>query len=133
MGVGRGIMSNQWKQMERNVGKLIGGKRYPANQGGRVDVESDEYVVQCKERKTLSLEALTQLVEEIEGIAATKGKQGIVAVKVRRGTGRPSPILFIQSGTQWYKQNGPPAPAVASMETMLWELHQEHQRSEIDK
>lgn len=124
----RAIMSSQWKQMERNVAKLVGGKRYPANQGGRVDVESEDYVVQCKERKTLSLEALTQLVEEIESIAAAKDKQGIVAVKVRRGTGRPSPILFIQSGTQWYTHNGPPVPAVASMETMLWELHQEHQR-----
>jgi hypothetical protein len=98
-------MMTSWKQMERDVGKLIGGKRYPANQGGRVDVESDTHVVQCKERKSLSLEQLTQLVEEIEAIGAKKGKQGLVAVKVRRGRGKKSPILIVQSAEQWSVTN----------------------------
>lgn len=94
-------MSQQWKQMERDVGAIVGGKRYWANEGGRVDVHSDKYVVQCKERKALSLEVLTQLVEEIETIGKSQGKQGLVAVKVRRGSGRHSPILIVQSAEQW--------------------------------
>ena len=96
-------MSNtSWKQLEREVGLLINGSRFPANQGGRVDVESVDYVVQVKERKALSLEVLTQLVEEIEQIAKDRGKKGgLVAVKVRRGRGRPSPLLIVQSAEQW--------------------------------
>lgn len=94
-------MSSQWKATERKVAKLIEGERYPANQGGRVDCKSDKYVVQVKERKSLSLEQLTQLVEEIESIGKSKGKQGLVAVKVRRGSGRHSPILIVMSEDAW--------------------------------
>ena len=92
---------SSWKALERTVGRLVGGKRYPANQGDRVDVESPVYVVQVKERKALSLEELTKLVEEMEAIGLTKGKLGLVAVKVRRGRGRPSPLLIVQSAKQW--------------------------------
>ncbi len=97
--------NHSWKELEREVGRIIGGSRYPANQGGRVDVESPTLVVQCKERKALSLEVLTQLVEEIEGIAKERGKKGFVAVKVRRGRGRVSPILFVQSAEQWTQKS----------------------------
>ncbi len=100
MAVGRDIMSS-WKALERTVGKLIDGRRYPANQGDRVDCESERYVVQVKERKALSLEELTKLVEEMEAIGVTKGKLGLVAVKVRRGRGKPSPLLIVQSAKQW--------------------------------
>ncbi len=93
-------MSN-WKQLERDVAALVGGKRYPANQGGRVDVEGPDYIVQVKERKSLSLEAITQLVEEMELIGKERGKLGLVAVKVRRGKGKQSPILIVQSIDQW--------------------------------
>jgi hypothetical protein len=93
--------------MERDVGLLVGGKRYPANQGGRVDVESPALIVQCKERRSLSLEQLTQLVEEIEVIAKGRGKRGLVAVKVRRGRGKQSPILIVQTAAQWYDTTKP--------------------------
>ncbi len=96
-----GVMSSQWKQTERDVAKVVGGKRYPANQGDRVDVESPIYVVQVKERKSLSLEILTQLVEEMELIGKSRGKLGLVAVKVRRGRGKVSPLLIVQSAKQW--------------------------------
>jgi len=99
--------NTSWKQMERAVGLLVGGTRYPANQGGRVDVEGPQYVVQCKERRSLSLEQLSQLVEEIEDIAKIRGKQGLVAVKVRRGRGRQSPILIVQSAEQWQDTKKP--------------------------
>ena len=94
-------MSQQWKQMERNVGLITNTKRYPANQGGLIDTEGPEYITQCKERKVLSLEQMTKLVEEIEAVAKMKGKKGLLAVKVRRGSGHQSPILIIQSATQW--------------------------------
>lgn len=97
-----------WKQLEREVGLLVGGTRYPANQGGKVDVEGPHYVVQVKERRSLSLEQITQLVEEIEAIAKEKGKYGLVVTKVRRGRGRPSPLLVIQSATQWTAQTQKP-------------------------
>ena len=93
--------STSWKQMERDVGAIVGGTRYPANQGGKVDVEGPTCVVQCKERRALSLEQLTQLVEEIEDIGLVKGKKGYVVVKVRRGKGKYSPMLIIQSIDQW--------------------------------
>jgi len=93
--------NTSWKQMERDVARLIGGTRYPANTGGPIDVESPQYIVQAKERRSLSLEALTQLVEEIEGIAKAKCKHGLLAVKVRRGKGKYSPILIIQTAEQW--------------------------------
>ena len=103
-----------WKQLERDVGKIVRGTRYPANQGGLVDVEGDHYVVQVKERKSLSLEALTQLVETIEEIAKAKGKRGLVAVKVRRGSGKKSPLLFIQTAEQWRQREDEVERASAS-------------------
>lgn len=93
--------NKSWKQLERDVAKLVGGSRYPANQGGLVDVESAHYVVQVKERKALSLGEINRLVEEIEGIAKQRGKVGLVAVKLRKGRGHPTDILIIQSATQW--------------------------------
>ena len=95
------MSSQQWKQTERDVGLIVGGTRYPANSGDRVDIETPLYVVQVKERKALSLEILTQLVEEMESIGKQRSKKGLVAVKVCRGKGRASPILIVQSATQW--------------------------------
>lgn len=97
-------MSSQWKQFERNVAAITGGTRYHYNSGGRVDTEGPEYITQCKERKSLSLEQITQLVEEIETIADNKGKKGLLAVKVRRGSGKSSPILIIQTALQWQSE-----------------------------
>ena len=93
--------NKSWKQREREVGKLVGGTRYPANQGGKIDVEGPNFVVQVKERKTLSLAELNALVEEIEAIGKAKGKYGLVAVKLRKGTGHPTQMLIVQSAPQW--------------------------------
>lgn len=95
------MADKQWKKLERKVGELVGGKRYPANQGGLVDVESDLYVVQVKERKSLSLAEINRLVEEIQAIGAQRGKRGLLAVKYRKGTGHPTSILIIQTAQQW--------------------------------
>ena len=55
-------MSNKpWKQEERHAAQLVQGARYPANQGGRVDVESPSTVAQVKQVQRLSLAQLEAL------------------------------------------------------------------------
>lgn len=86
-----------WKQFEADSAALVGGKRFWANSGERVDFEGPGFVGQCKLVKSLSLEALTKLVEEMDVDAAKKGKIGMVCVKVRRGKGVSSPGLVVMS------------------------------------
>ena len=63
-------MADNWKQFEREVARLLGGSRYPANSGGRIDVESAEYVAQVKHRKTMSVPELERWATEIHRILA---------------------------------------------------------------
>lgn len=86
-----------WKQFERHAASLFDGKRYWANAGERVDFESEWAIGQCKLVKSLSLEALTQLAEEMEADAGKKEKVGVVVTKVRRGSGTPSPTLIVMT------------------------------------
>jgi len=92
--------------MERDAAALFGGKRHPANSGHRLDFESATAIGQVKLVKTLSLNALTELAEEMEREALPKQKAGVVVVKVRRGKGRPSPILVVVTATVWEAING---------------------------
>jgi hypothetical protein len=94
-------MDKCWKQFERGVARALGGKRYPANQGGVIDVETPWEVVQCKERRALSLGDLTTLTGIIEEAGRTKGKRGLVVVKVRRGRGKATTTLVVQSLHQY--------------------------------
>ena len=84
-----------WKATERDVARLLGGKRYPANTGGRVDVETDDVVAQVKHRKTMSVPELERWATEMEEIGAEKGKIGVVVVKRRAGRGHPTRTLII--------------------------------------
>lgn len=86
-----------WKQFERDAAALFSGTRYPANLGGRVDFRGAHVRGQCKLVKTLSLEALTQLVEEMDAHTKETFDAGVVCVKVRRGSGRSSPPLVVFS------------------------------------
>lgn len=83
-----------WKQFERHAASLFDGKRHWANSGERVDFESEWAIGQCKLVKSLSLEALTQLAEEMEREGEKKNKMGVVVTKVRRGSGKSSPTLI---------------------------------------
>ena len=94
---GKGVLMEAWKAFERDSAKLFGGKRFWANSGERVDFEGPNVVGQCKLVKSLSLEALTKLVEEMDYDAAKKWKLGAVCVKVRRGKGKSSPSLVVMS------------------------------------
>ncbi|MGH7260692.1 MAG: hypothetical protein ACREI9_08440 [Nitrospiraceae bacterium] len=101
--------NHAWKKFEGTCGKLIGGARFAANSGERFDVESPAAVGQCKLVKTLSLEALTALVEEATAEGVRKKKIGIVFVKVRRGAGKKSPTLVVLADSmfqEWFDLNG---------------------------
>lgn len=98
-----------WKQFEADAAALFNGKRFWANSGERLDFEgfvssgltgpSQKPVRgQCKLVKSLSLEALTKLAEE-PGV-------DVVCVKVRRGTGRPSPALVVMTFENYRRLHG---------------------------
>jgi hypothetical protein len=115
-----------WKQFEADAAALFNGKRFWANSGERLDFEGEIYrhhaagVIhdlikaeasvthwmhekvkvrgQCKLVKSLSLEALTKLAEE-PGV-------DVVCVKVRRGTGKPSPALVVMTFENYKRLHG---------------------------
>jgi hypothetical protein len=95
-----------WKAFEREVASLLGGRRYWANSGEAIDVESDLVVAQCKHVAQCSLEQLSQLVEQVEIQASRKFKAGVVAIKARRGHGRPSPMLMVMTSDTWERLHG---------------------------
>ncbi len=94
-------MDKPWKQLEREVAHLLGGRRYAANTGGRVDVESAQYVAQVKLVKTLSLASLEALAVELEEIGREGGKVGVGVVKRKGGRGRETPRLIVLTETAW--------------------------------
>jgi hypothetical protein len=100
-----------WKQFEADAAKLFYGARFWANSGERLDfagavrVDRDPDMPlkekihgQCKLVKKLSLEALTQLAEE-PGV-------DVVCVKVRRGSGKPSPALVVMTFENYQRLHG---------------------------
>ena len=100
-------MGASWKAEERQVARMLGGHRYPANSGGRVDVESDQYVAQVKLVKTLSLAQLEELCVEMAALGQERGKVGLVTVKRRAGRGTPTPRLVVMTEGVWVTLNQP--------------------------
>lgn len=100
------VSRTKWKQREREAAALVKGQRYPANVGGPVDVESDGYVCQVKERRTLSLAALEALAVEIERVGTQKQKAGMVMVKRSAGRGVPTPFLVVMTEAVFRHLNG---------------------------
>lgn len=90
-----------FKQFERVCAQLIGGDRFPANQGGDVDVESDTLSGQCKLVKNMPLAELSRQVVQIEAAAKKKGKRGVLFIKHRNGRGNPTPLLVIMTEENW--------------------------------
>ena len=90
-----------WKHEERQVARLLGGKRHPANSGHRVDVESDRFICQVKHRRTLSLAQLEALALELDHLGRTQTKLGIVCVKRRAGRGQKTPRLIVMTEAVW--------------------------------
>lgn len=86
---------------------LIGGRRFWSNSGEALDCESENFVAQCKEVKTLSLNALADLAEQVEREALPKFKAGIVAVRIKRGPGRKkAPTLLVMTEATFRQLHG---------------------------
>lgn len=101
-----------WKAHERRAAKLIGGSRYPANQGGPIDCESSWAVVQCKEVKVLAFPELERLALEAERQGIQKSKIGLCVIKRRAGRGTPTPTLVVMTERMYREMSGPlPKPA----------------------
>ncbi len=92
-----------WKHEEREVAHLLGGRRYPANSGGRVDVESPTLVVQVKHVQRMSLAQLEALAVEMAALGEEQGKIGVVVVKRRAGRGKETPGLIVVTEDAWRK------------------------------
>ena len=92
-----------WKQEEREAARLLGGKRFPANQGGRIDVHSPKYLCQVKHVKGCSLAELERLAVEMEGLGRREGKAGLVVVKRRAGRGQQTARLVVMTEAVWLK------------------------------
>ncbi len=90
-----------WKHEERQVARMLGGKRHPANSGGPIDVESDHLVCQVKHCKTMSLREIEAESVQIERVGQEKGKTGILCIKRKGGKGTPTPLLFVMTETVW--------------------------------
>ena len=86
-----------WKQEERHVATLVNGTRYPANSGGRIDVEGPSTIVQVKHVQRLSLAQLEALAVELETLGTERHKLGLVIVKRRAGTGIHTPRLVVMT------------------------------------
>ena len=99
----RTMPDKPWKQLEREVAHLLGGRRYAANTGGRVDVESPTVVAQVKHVQRLSLAQLEALAVEMAALGEERGKVGIVVVKRRAGRGKETPGLIVVTEEAWRK------------------------------
>lgn len=95
------LNSNHWKQFERDCASFIGGDRYPANMGGRIDVEGPMGLAQCKLQKSLSHQQVTDLCTEMAIAATLKGKLGVLLHKVPGGRGHPTSPLISMTWEQF--------------------------------
>ncbi len=86
-----------WKGEERHAAILIGGSRFGANTGGRIDAESPQIVAQVKHVKRLSLAELEALAVEMATLGAKRGKVGVVVVKRRADRGMPTNRLVVMT------------------------------------
>lgn len=97
-----------WKQRERDVARTVGGRRYPANVGGRVDVESAAHVIQVKERKTCSMRQAEAIALEMERLASQTSPPKIGTFWFKRSAGRgiETPWLVVMTAATWRLMNG---------------------------
>lgn len=95
-----------WKREERQAAALIGGTRYPANSGGRVDAEGPGVVAQVKHVKRLSLAQIEALAVEAATLGQQKGKIGLLVVKRRAGQGQVTPRLVVLTEDTWRRHSG---------------------------
>jgi len=96
-----------WKQAERDAASILHGKRFPASQGGPVDVESELYVAEVKNVKRLSLLQLERECRDIERVGNLKNKIGLVLVKRSAGKGKETDWLVCMTAGMFREMSGP--------------------------
>lgn len=82
-----------WKQFERDMAKLIGGNRFWANSGESIDVEGPVFLGQCKHVKSMSLNAIAQLAEDVAEDGRSNSKNLRTDVKTPDWIESPFPIV----------------------------------------
>jgi len=100
------MTSNTWKKFERDAGRLIGATRFAANQGGRIDVEGERALGQCKYRRSLSHGELSRLAQEMDAEGRSQNKLGVVLHQVPPGRGRATKGLITMTWEQfdqWFR------------------------------
>ena len=90
-----------WKQAERDAASLLHGQRFPANQGGPVDVETDRCVVEVKNVRRLSLLEIERESLAIERVGAVKRKVGVVMVHRSAGRGHKTPWIVCMTASMF--------------------------------
>lgn len=97
-------MSDQWKQIERDLAKLIGGERlkFRFTDG---DAESDFAVGEAKNRKTMTYRELEDWAVQIANRGNALNKLGVLYTKRKAGRGVQTPALVVMTADmfqQWF-------------------------------
>jgi hypothetical protein len=96
-----------WKRAEREAAKTLGGRRFWANSGEDIDVESAAFVCQVKNVQSCSLAQLEQLAREAERQGVQRQKVGLVWIKQRSGRGRETEPLIVMTQAAFRSMSGP--------------------------
>lgn len=86
------------KSYERDVAKILGGKRHPADTGGDEDIEHDRFSIQVKSGVRLWNETLRAGLASATAAAGDTGKLPVLVVIDRAGT-RLGRYVVIDLGT----------------------------------
>lgn len=92
------------KADERDVARIIGGKRHPADVGGDEDIEHPEYAVQVKGGKAVVTETMRVGMASAKAAGAVSGKLPALVLVDRRGTRLQRYIVF--DLVQWADYHG---------------------------
>ena len=74
------------KQDERDVARILGGTRHPADTGGPEDVSHPEYAIQVKGGSAVVTETMREALGSARAAAVGTGKLPAVVLVDRRGT-----------------------------------------------
>lgn len=86
-----------WKHNERRAAAALGGRRFPANSGYKIDCHSPLFIAQVKRVKHISLPALERLAVQAQKDAEGYGGRKIHGVVALKRTGGMAPMLFVMT------------------------------------
>lgn len=110
------------KQDERDVARIIGGKRHPADSGGHEDIEHSELAIQVKGGGTCVTEIMRVGMASAKAAGAVSGKLPALVLVDRRGTRLQRYIVFDLA--QWCDYHGyGPCPTCNGTGRVLIEQH----------